>query len=87
MGGIFEKWVGAQFEYLRRLFSGTLDTQPMLLGLLANGLALDVTRNLDLGLFVKEAQKLMYGQMLPVAWIKSTKRVNLEPRSLMPMVL
>ncbi|KAH6889491.1 hypothetical protein B0T10DRAFT_572957 [Thelonectria olida] len=59
MGGIFEKWLDAQFEFLRRLFSGTLETQSILAGLVSNGLALDITRDLDLGVFVKEAQKLM----------------------------
>jgi hypothetical protein len=87
MGGIFEKWVDAQFEFLRRLFSGTLETQSILIGLVSNGIALDMTRDLDLGAFVKEAQKLMYGQMLPVAWTKSTKKITAEPLAMYPMVL
>ncbi|KAH6995181.1 hypothetical protein EDB80DRAFT_897412 [Ilyonectria destructans] len=88
MGLIFESWIDSQFDFLHELFSGSSDGMLTLGSLMQDGLALDMTRDLDLEDMSNEAQKLIFSQMLPLAWDQSTVEINDIPSEKMyPMIL
>ncbi|KAF7555595.1 hypothetical protein G7Z17_g2051 [Cylindrodendrum hubeiense] len=87
MGSFFQAWLDTEIEFLHSIFSGESDGIGVLRGLVNSGLCLELTRDLDLGSFVKEAQKLMYAKMIPIAWERSSKEIEFIPRRMIPMIL
>ncbi|KAH7124989.1 hypothetical protein B0J13DRAFT_455123 [Dactylonectria estremocensis] len=88
MGNLFEVWIESELEFLRTLFSGSSESVLTLEGLVNKGLALEITRSLDLGDFVNVAQKIMYAKLLPLAWKTSSVVIDDLPNGPMhPMIL
>ncbi|KAH7133353.1 hypothetical protein B0J13DRAFT_562167 [Dactylonectria estremocensis] len=87
MGSVFDSWIDAEIDFLNQLFSGTNEALDILEGLVKDGLALELTRHLDLGSFVDMAQKIVYSQLLPIAWKTSSREVEEWPKLMVPMIL
>ncbi|KPM40529.1 hypothetical protein AK830_g6050 [Neonectria ditissima] len=88
MGNLFQVWIESELEFLKTLFSGASDSILTLESLIDKGLALEITRNLDLGGFVNVAQKIMYAKLLPLAWKTSSVKIKDLPSGPMhPMIL
>lgn len=87
MGILFEAWIDAETDFLNQLFSGTTEALAILQGLVKDGISLELTRHLDLGTFVEEAQKIVYSQLLPIAWKASSKQEKKWPYKMQPMIL
>ncbi|KAL6411180.1 hypothetical protein AUP68_04878 [Ilyonectria robusta] len=79
MGILFEAWLDAETDFLNQLFSGTTEALVILQGLVKDGISLELTRHLDLGTFVEEAQKIVYSQLVPIAWKASSKQEKKWP--------
>ncbi|KAK7429564.1 hypothetical protein QQZ08_003943 [Neonectria magnoliae] len=84
---LFEAWIDAELEFLSELFNGTNEPVTTLEGLVKDGLALEITRDLDLGDFVNVAQKIMYTQLMPPAWKISSKSIDALPQKMEPMIM
>ncbi|KAK7423884.1 hypothetical protein QQX98_000755 [Neonectria punicea] len=87
MGTLFEAWIDAELEFLSELFNGTNESITTLEGLVKDGLALEITRDLDLGDFVNVAQKIMYTQLMPTAWKISSRSIDALPQKMEPMIM
>ncbi|KAF2676378.1 hypothetical protein K458DRAFT_468528 [Lentithecium fluviatile CBS 122367] len=68
LGDFMEGWMKAELAFLNNLFSGSGAGYDMLTALTKNGLALPITKDLDLGKFVDEVQKIVYGKLVTIAW-------------------
>ncbi|CCF36527.1 hypothetical protein CH063_08081 [Colletotrichum higginsianum] len=69
MGALFDVWKNTQADYLSEVFSGTNEsTLEMLDSLIRDGMMNMVPVDINLSEMVKLVQKIMFGQMIPVAW-------------------
>lgn len=69
MGALFDVWKNTQADYLSEVFSGTNEsTLEMLDSLIRDGMMNMVPIDINLSAMVKLVQKIMFGQMIPVAW-------------------
>jgi hypothetical protein len=88
MGNLFEAWLDAEVAFLGTLFSGKSEDLPLLEGFVENGLALELTRNIDLRDFVDISKKIVYSKLIPTAWKLSTEaKPDPQPSSIVPMIL
>ncbi|KAF7551533.1 hypothetical protein G7Z17_g4932 [Cylindrodendrum hubeiense] len=87
MGVLFDSWIEAETDILTQLFSGTNEDLVILQGLVNDGLALDTARHIKTDTFTEEAQKIVYSQLLPIAWRSSGKQLNAFPGMMMPMIM
>ncbi|CAM1500389.1 Fc.00g095510.m01.CDS01 [Cosmosporella sp. VM-42] len=87
MGTLFESWIDAELEFLEGIFSGDIGNLTVLEGLIKSGMALDITRSLNLGDFVNEAQRIIYAKLLPSAWADASQEVEDWPKSMKPMIM
>ncbi|KAH7116567.1 hypothetical protein B0J13DRAFT_571689 [Dactylonectria estremocensis] len=68
MGHFVGKWMDAEADYVKKIFSGSVDTLPTLHGLLQNGMQGAVPVGTDLATLKDESQKIVYTKMIPAAW-------------------
>ncbi|KAI1859465.1 hypothetical protein JX265_010468 [Neoarthrinium moseri] len=87
MGTVFRSLIDAQSEFLEKLFSGTGESIGLLQKLTKNGLALQLAEKINKAKYSAEAQKLVYAQLLPLAWKHSTTEIKGVPHAIRPMIL
>ncbi|KAI9146906.1 hypothetical protein HJFPF1_13477 [Paramyrothecium foliicola] len=87
MGEIFSYLIQAQVGLIQFLFSGDVKAVAILENLVRDGAALNLAKGLDRFAMIKEAQKVIYSLMLPLAWKNSPVEIKDHPERIFPMIL
>ncbi|KUM57957.1 hypothetical protein ACN42_g9213 [Penicillium freii] len=82
LGTCFSAWNGLESGYITSLFSGAKDEVSIdaLKTLTANGSMLLLSPKVDLSGMTSQAEKILYGQLIPAAWA-------ISPETLYPRIL
>ena len=87
MGQIFSSLIQGQIAFIQFLFSGEHKSFAILDSMFTDGAALNLAKGLDRLALIKEAQKVIYALMLPLAWKNSPVEIKDSPERIFPMVL
>jgi len=87
MGQIFSSLIEGQIKFIQFLFSGDVEAYGILDSMFTDGAALNLAKGLDRLAMIKEAQKVIYALMLPLAWKNSPVEIKDSPERIFPMVL
>lgn len=87
MRAFFDAWEKAELDFLHTLFHGDIDGLAILAGLTRNGMALDMTRDLNLSGFIDMAQKIVYAKLMPTVWSSGSTSLKAFPKQMYPMIL
>ncbi|KAJ5167600.1 uncharacterized protein N7482_003194 [Penicillium canariense] len=82
LGAFFELWESMESEYVKTLFDGSNDADSIvaLQSLIGAGDLLVLPSNLDLSGLTGQAEKILYGQLIPAGW-------SVSPQNLHPVIL
>jgi hypothetical protein len=77
LGSFFTSWEDTEISYLEQIFSGSNDSVISdLWSLMQDGMMITISPDIDLSIMTTNAQKIMYGQMIPIAWALAPGNVN-----------
>lgn len=80
LSSVVQSWLDVETLVLNNLFSGDSGSIGNLTALIQEGMMTQIPNSVDLSSLTAEAQKILYGQLIPIAW-------KIAPGKLHPIIL